>query len=344
MKARTSSLSPEDLLEVGLGFMRSRALLSAVELGVFTALGDRGVRGPDLAREIGVSERATYDLFDGLVAMGILERDGAGDDAVYRNSAASAVYLDRSRPEYVGGILEMAARRLFGFWNDLTEALQTGRPQNEIKHTGAPLFATLYEDPEQLEQFMAGMRGVSATHVRSFAEKFDFSRYATLCDVGGATALLSTLVAERHPHMGCHSVDLPPVEPIARRYLAQAGLEDRVTLGSIDFFAEPLPRADVLTMGLILHDWSLENKKMLIGKAFDAVNDGGAFVAIEHLIDDDRRESVYGLMMSLNMLVEFGDAFDFTGADFDAWCREAGFSRTEVLPLTKHASAAVAYK
>lgn len=344
MPEKTIPLSPEDLLEVGLGFMRSRTLLSAVELGVFTVLGDRSVRGPDLAREIGASERATYDLFDALVAMGILERDGLGGDAVYRNSAASAAYLDRSRPEYVGGILEMAAGRLFGFWNDLTEALKTGRPQNEIKHTGAPLFATLYEDPARLEQFMAGMRGVSATHFRSFAERFDFSRYATLCDVGGATALLSTLVAARHPHMACHSVDLPPVEPIARRYVSEAGLEDRVTVGSIDFFAEPLPRADVLTMGLILHDWNLENKKMLIAKAFDAVSDGGVFVAIEHLIDDERRENVYGLMMSLNMLVEFGDAFDFTGADFDGWCREAGFSRTEVIPLSKHASAAVAYK
>lgn len=333
--------TPEDILDAGLGFMRSRALLAAVELGLFTTLGDRALTGEALVAELGLHPRANPDFFDLLVAMGILERDGRD---VYRNSAGSAAYLDKSRPEYVGGILEMSATRVFGFWNDLTEGLRTGRPQNEIKTSGAPLFQELYANPEGLEQFMAAMRGASGFNFRAFAERFDFSGRRTLCDVGGATACLSTLVATRHPHMTCHSVDLPEVQPIAARYVAEAGLEDRVTLGSIDFFQDPLPSADIITMGMILHDWNLENKKILIAKAFDALAPGGVFVAIEHLIDDDRRRNVYGLAMSLQMLIEFGDAFDFTGQDFDAWCREAGFSRTEVVPLTRHASAAVAHK
>jgi hypothetical protein len=122
------------------------------------------------------------------------------------------------------------------------------------------------------------------------------------------------------------------------------GLADRVAAIPIDFFADPLPKADVITMGMILHDWNLEKKKSLVRAAYEALPPGGAFVVVENLIDDARRENAFGLMMSLNMLIEFGDAFDFTAADFAGWCREAGFSRTEVIPLAGPASAGVAYK
>ena len=111
-----------------------------------------------------------------------------------------------------------------------------------------------------------------------------------------------------------------------------------------DFFAEPLPKADVITMGLILHDWNLDRKMHLIKAAYDALPEGGALIAIENIIDDARRENAFGLLMSLNMLIEFGDAFDFTGADFDGWCKEVGFSDTEVVPLAGPASAAIAHK
>jgi hypothetical protein len=346
MTTRSGGAQPcaQDIIDAGLGFWQAKTLLSAVELGLFTHLGDRAMTGPELGRALGLHERATLDFLDGLVAMGMLERDGDGPGSTYRNTPGTAAFLDRRRPEYVGAILEMANARLYGFWGNLTEALRTAQPQNEVKETGAPMFAELYSDPGRLEQFLASMRGVSGRHFQAFAERFDFSPYRTLCDVGGATGLLSTLVAGRHPHMRCHSVDLPVVTPIAARYVAEAGLADRVTVGSVDFFREPLPTADVLTMGMILHDWNLEKKKVLVRKAFEALAPDGVFVAIEHLIDDARRTQVFGLMMSLNMLIEFGDAFDFTGADFDAWAREAGFARTEILPLTDHASAALAYK
>jgi hypothetical protein len=213
-----------------------------------------------------------------------------------------------------------------------------------VKHTGKPLFEGLYADPAGLEIFMNAMQGASLPNFQAFAERFDFSRYRTLCDVGGASATLSRVVAARHPHLRCTSWDLPAVEPIAQRAIAAAGLEQRVSTASGDFFRDPLPGADVITMGMILHDWNLETKRMLIAKAYQALPEGGALVAIEHLIDDERRENVYGLMMSLNMLIELGDGFDYTGADFAGWCRDAGFRRSEVIHLRGPASAAVAYK
>lgn len=195
------------------------------------------------------------------------------------------------------------------------------------------MFEELYRDPEGLERFMNAMSGISLPNFEAFAREFDFSNYKTMCDIGGATGQLSIIVARSHPHLRCTSCDLPPVEPIARQTIQAAGLADRVTDASIDAFQDPVPRADVVTMGMILHDWNLEKKMHLIPAVYDALPEGGAFVAIENLIDDERRKNVFDLMMSLNMLIEFGDAFDFTGKDFAGWCEQVGFRKTEVLPL-----------
>lgn len=335
---------PSHIMQVGMGFWPSKTLLSAVELELFTKLGSDSMTGEQLRERLGLHERGVYDFLDTLVALGLLDRDGEGPEARYRNTADGAVFLDKSSPAYVGGILEMANARLYRFWGDLTEALQTGKPQNEVKHTGKPMFEELYSDPARLEQFMGAMAGISLGNFQALADKFDFSRYETVCDVGGATGQLCTILAARHPHLRCTSYDLPVVVPIAEKAIAAAGLSDRVSAAAGDFFADPLPSADVITMGLILHDWNLEGKMHLIRSVYDALPDGGAFIVIENLIDDARRENAFGLMMSLNMLIEFGDAFDYTGADFAGWCREAGFRETEILPLTGPASAGIAYK
>jgi hypothetical protein len=352
------TISPSRILEVGLGFWGAKVLLSAIELRLFTTLGGAGaMTGAELRDALGLHPRSDPDFFDALVALGFLHRDdddppadspaGPGADGAsprYRNTPETAAFLDHHSPRFIGGILEMANARLYPFWGNLTEGLRTGKPQNEIKSTGTSMFEALYAEPERLEQFMDAMTGLSAANFKALAEKFDFSPYRTLCDVGGATGQLSMLVARKHPHLRCVSADLPVVEPIARRKIAAAGLSDRVTPVSIDFFADPLPRADVITMGMILHDWNLERKRHLIRSAYDALPAGGAFIVVENLIDDARRTNAFGLLMSLNMLIEFGDAFDFTGADFSRWCRDAGFSRTEVIHLNGPASAGVAYK
>jgi SAM-dependent methyltransferase len=339
-----NTLTPSRIMEVGMAFWPAKVLLSAIELRLFTELGNGSMNGDELQTALQLHPRANPDFFDTLVALRFLERDGDGPEARYRNTAETALFLDRNSPQFMGGFLEMANARLYPFWGDLTEGLRTGKPQNEIKHTGAPMFAELYSRPERLEQFMDAMSGISAGNFQAFAEKFDFSRYHTLCDVGGATGQLSMLVARQHPHLQCTSLDLPAATLIAERKIAAAGLADRVSAQSIDFFTEPLPKADVITMGMILHDWNLEKKMHLIRAAYDALPPGGAFVVIENLIDDARRENAFGLMMSLNMLIEFGDAFDFTGADFSGWCREVGFSKTYVLHLAGPASAGIAYK
>jgi hypothetical protein len=339
-----NELDPSHIMQVGMGFWPSKTVLSAVELQLFTQLGGESMTGKEIGEQLGLHPRAIDDFLDTLVALRFLERDGDGDAGRYRNTAETAAFLDKSSPTYIGGILEMCNARLYRFWGDLTDALQTGKPQNEVKHTGTAMFEELYSDPARLEQFMEAMAGISAGNFHALAERFDFSKYKTVCDVGGATGRLCTILASHHPHLRCTSYDLPVVAPIAEKAIAAAGLSDRVATASGDFFAEPLPQADVITMGLILHDWNLDRKMQLIRSAYEALPEGGAFIIVENLIDDARRENAFGLMMSLNMLIEFGDAFDFTGADFTGWCREVGFREVEILPLTGPASAGVAYK
>ncbi len=337
-------LSPVRILETGMAFWPAKTLLSAVELGVFTKLGSGSMTGVELQNALGLHARANPDFFDTLVALRFLERDGDGPDSRYRNTAETGAFLDRNSPQFIGGFLEMANARLYPFWGDLTDALKTGKPQNETKHGGEGVFEELYREPARLEQFMDAMAGISAGNFMALADEFDFSKYNTLCDIGGAAATLSMIVAQKHPLLKIVSADLPQATAIAKKKIAVAGLSDQVSAVNIDFFKDPLPNADVITMGMILHDWNLEKKMMLIRKAYDALPDGGVFIVVEGLIDDARRENAFGLMMSLNMLVEFGDAFDYTGADFDGWCKEVGFKRTEVIPLTGPSSAGVAYK
>jgi len=337
-------LDPSHIMQTATAFWASKVLLTAVELDLFTTLGDGKQTASQLGEKLGLHPRGTYDFFDALVALKFLEREGDGPQGKYKTTPQTAAFLNKKSPTYIGGLPEMLNARLFGFWNDLGSALKTGKPQNEVKHGNKPIFEELYANQASLGQFLDAMTGFQAANFATLAQKFDFAKYKTVSDIGGALALLSRIVGARHPHLSFASFDLPPVAPLAEKQIKAAGMEGRIKAVAGDFFKDDLPKADVVTMGNILHDWNLENKKLLIRKAYDALPAGGAFIAIENLIDDARRENAFGLLMSLNMLIEFGDAFDYTGADFRAWCGEAGFKRFEIIPLAGPTSAAVAYK
>lgn len=339
-----SELRPDRIMAIGAGFSAAKILLSAVGLRLFTELGASALTASEIAERLELVPRPARDFLDALVSLDLLARDGDGLEARYRNTAETAYFLDESSPGYHGGLLTIWDQRNYRFWADLTDALRTGQAQSEIKRSGRPFFETLYSDPARLETFMAAMDSSSRRNFAILAEVFPFDRYQHLCDVGGADALLSRIVAPAYPNLRCTSFDLPLVTDIARRRVQEAGLSDRISTIAGNFLTDPLPQADVITMGMILHDWNLERKKALIDKAYAALPEGGAFVVIESLIDDARRTNTFGLMMSLNMLIEFGDAFDYSAADFRGWCREAGFRSFETFTLDTGSGAAVAYK
>ena len=337
-------LDPSHIMQTATAFWASKVLLTAVELDLFSTIGEGEMTASQLGDALGLHPRSTYDFFDALVALKFLNRDGDGPRGKYKNTPETSAFLNKNSSRYIGGLPEMLNSRVFGFWNDLSTALKTGKPQNEVKHNGKPMFEELYSDHARLGEFLDAMTGCQAVNFEQLAEKFDFSRYQTVTDIGGALALLSRIVGARYEHLTFTSFDLPEVSPHARKHVKTAGMADRIKVVEGDFFKDEFPQADVITMGNILHDWNLEKKKILIHKAFKALPLEGVFIAIENVIDDARRENAFGLLMSLNMLIEFGDGFDYTGADFREWCREAGFKRCEILNLAGPASAAIAHK
>ena len=337
-------INPSHIMQIGMGFWASKTLLTAVKLEIFTKLGEGTLSGEELGSQLGLHERGVWDFLDALVSLGFLNREGTGKEALYSNTEETAVFLNKNSQQYIGGILEMSNDRLYKFWDDLEEGLKTGEPQNEIKHTGKTIFEKIYASPEKLKQFINAMSGIQMGNFIALAKTFDFSQYNTLCDMGGASGLLSIQVALNHEHMNCITFDLPPVELIAKETIEKFGLSSRISVASGDFFEDDFPKADVIVMGNVLHDWNLEKKKLLIRKVYDSLPEGGAFIVIENIIDDERRKNTFGLLMSLNMLIEVGDGFDFTGADFDSWAKEIGFKETTLMPLAGPTSAAIALK
>jgi precorrin-6B methylase 2 len=337
-------VDPSHIMQIGMGFFASKTLLTAVKLDLFSLLAIRPLSAKQIKYELCLNGRALYDFLDTLVALGFLQRRGIRGTAVYSNSADTDLFLDKNKLSYAGGILEMANNRLYPFWNFLEEGLRTGTPQNEIRTGRKPLFEEIYSDIDKTREFVNAMGGIQTGNFIKFARDFDFSKYSTLCDIGGAGGQLSSQVALNNPNMKCISFDLPPVFPIALENMSKMGLSSRVKIQSGDFFKESFPQADVITMGNILHGWGTEDKKKLISKAYDALPKGGAFIVIENIIDDERRENAFGLMMSLNMLIETAEGYDFTAADFNAWAKDAGFIETSVMHLTGPSSAVIAIK
>jgi hypothetical protein len=321
----SKELTPENIMQLGLGFWASKTLLSAVEFGLFTEL----ARGPldlqTIARRLGLHERSSKDFLDALVALRMLKRNGE----IYENTAETDYFLDRKKSSYVGGMLEMANERLYGFWGSLTTALRSGEPQNECKN-GLESFDCLYRDPDKMESFLAGMTGISLPAGKAMAEKFPWDDYKSFADVGCAQGAVPVQIALHHAHVKGIGYDLPVVQPVFERYVRSHALHDRLGFQPGDFFKDSLPEVDVLVMGHILHDWPLEKKRELIAKAYAALPTGGSLIVYEALIDDDRSRNPFGLLMSLNMLIETPGGFDYTGRDCSAWMREAGFRSTRV--------------
>jgi hypothetical protein len=335
-----AEVTPEAIMQLGFAFWGSKTLLSAVELGVFSQLAEAGpLDGEALREQLGLHSRSATDFFDALVALGMLERENGR----YANTPATDLFLDRAKPSYAGGILEMANARLYPFWGSLTEGLRTGSPQNEAK-SGGDFFEALYADPARLAQFAAAMSSLSAVAGQVIAAKFPWGDRNSVIDIGCAEGAVPVQIALAHEHITGGGFDLPGLKPIFDDYVAGFGLGERLSFTGGDFFADPLPEADVLVMGHILHDWGLDEKRQLLQKAYDALPDGGALIVYEAIIDDERRNNAFGLLMSLNMLIETPGGFDYTGADCRAWMKDTGFSESYVEHLVGPDSMVVGIK
>jgi predicted O-methyltransferase YrrM len=347
MESKTTPASPSGILKVCTGFWASKVLMTASKFNLFTHLEikpNQSAKEIKALLELECTDRNVYDFLDCLTALGFLKRDGLLDTANYSNTQDTAVFLDKAKPSYIGGLLEMQNNQGWEVWAKLDKGLKTGLIQHEVKEGDDSVFDLFYSDPEQFKNFVDGMTGVQMGNFMALAHKFDFSKYKTMLDVGGSAGMLSALIAKANSHIQCTSFDLPKLESIANQTIQKFQLEKQVTAMNGDFFKDKLPKSDIVTMGNILHDWDEDTKIKLMQIAYDTLPSGGAFIAIENIIDSERKQNAFGLMLSLNMLIETGDGFDYTFDDFNKWAKKVGFSSTELLPLAGPGSAAIAYK
>lgn len=323
-------INPGRILQLGLAFWGSKALLSAVELNVFTELAKEPADAETLMKRLNVHQRAGRDFFDTLVALQLLTRK----DGIYHNSPETELFLDAAKPSYIGGFLLMSNSRLYPSWGGLTDALRTGKPQSEAKDMSTQdLFTMLYADTDRLEGFLRAMTALSLGNAIQIAKLFDWSKYKTFCDVGTAQGAVPVQLAKAHSHLSGIGYDLPAVEPIFKKYIAENNLTDRLQFQGADFFKDDMPKVDVIVMGHILHDWNLEEKRALVTKAYKALNPGGALIVYDSMIDNEREKNSFALLMSLNMLIETPGGFDYTPNDLQGWMEEAGFQNFKAQPL-----------
>jgi SAM-dependent methyltransferase len=332
------SSTPSRILDLAYAFWQSKALLSAVELGVFTSLAEGPLDLETLTARTGLHQRGARDFFDALVALGLLHRDAAG---LYGNQPDTDLFLDRSKASYLGGLLEHLNARHFCNWSRLTQALRTGRPQSGALADGS--YPALYSDKAVQDLFLNGMTGGSLIAARALAAIFPWHRYKSIVDIGTAQGCVPVEIAYAHPHLTVGGFDLPAVETAFNEYVTSHRLSDRLTFYPGDFLSDPLPHADVLVMGRILHNWDHPTRLLLFQKAYQALSPGGALIVYDPLIDDERSKP-HGLLSSLNMLVETKGGSEYSGEECRTWMTHVGFQEIHIAPLGDMHSAIIGTK
>jgi hypothetical protein len=313
---------PQKVLEMGMAFWSSRVVLTAVEFGVFTELASGPLSAEGLIERFGWHPRAAGSFLDALVGLGLLRRDRAG---LYSNSRQAGLFLDRAKPSYIGGLMELSSRRLYDLWSGLGDLLRTGRPEAQEERGSNEFFTELYRDPDELREFLSGMTGITTGEATLIAARFPWRRYRTFVDVGAAQGALPVRVALTHPHLTGASYDLPAVGPIFEEYVASFGLSERLRFLPGDMHEGPLPEADVICFGHVLHGYGEPKRRELIAKAYAALPPGGALLVYDAMIDAGRRENCMGLLSSLNIMLETREGFEATTEQCVGWLRGAGF-------------------
>jgi O-methyltransferase domain/Dimerisation domain len=313
-------------------------MLSAVELGVFTALSDGPATEPELRARLGLHPRGSLDFLDTLVALNVLERDGDR----YRNAPDTDYYLDKNKPTYLG-YPEWVVHGSFHSWTRFTDSLRTGLRQSPRGNAGGDLF-DLYDDPDEIARTMAGADTHNTALARALAAEVDWSGYRDFVDIGGARGNVPALLVRAHPHLHGMNFDLPVIKPYFDAHMAQLGMSPaQVSFESGDFFVDTFPTADVMICGHTLHNHSVETRKLIIAKAYEALRPGGIMLAYDVLLDEQRAELV-PLMWSLSMLVQTAEGAEYTISECQSWMLEAGFDSVSSAPLGQFDKLVIGHK
>ncbi len=322
-----AAVDPGPLIKLTIADCAAKVLHSAVTLGVFAALAEGPADGAGVAERARLHPRMAEDFLDALTGLGLLDRI----DGRYRNSALAQAYLVPGGVSYLGGFVELTNETLYRTWDRLTEALRTGEPQHLDPDKGG-FVGDKHQDPEKMKRFLAGLDAYSDRMGAELARRVEWSRHRSLVDLGGARGNLAAVLVQAHPHLTATCFDLERTRPLFTEHIGGLGLADRVDFVGGDFFADPIPQADVVVLGHILHGFDTERRQALLRRVFQAVRPGGAVLVYDRMIDDDRSDPER-LLSSLHMRLVSPSGSEYRVADCRKWLREAGFADSTAEPM-----------
>jgi acetylserotonin O-methyltransferase len=316
---------PNPVLELMLGFRRSKTMFAAVELGVFDALGAGPRSSDDLARELGCDSAAMRRLLDALVGLELLTRSGE----MYSNTPNATDYLCSSSPNRLTGYIRFSNDVSWKLWTHVEDAIREGGHRwKQTYGWDAPIFSSFFRDGHAMREFLMGMHGYGVISSPRVVRACDLSGFNRLVDLGGATGHLAIAACEAYPNLAATVFDLPEVTPLAREIVGLSSVADRVDVVGGDFFENELPRADLYSLGRILHDWSDEKIMLLLRKIFHALPEGGGLLVAEIMVAPQRDGPVWAQMQDLNMLV-CTEGRERTQSEYESLLKSVGFKKVE---------------
>jgi acetylserotonin O-methyltransferase len=333
-------LDPQPVLDLIQAFRHSKAMFTAVSLGVFDSLGDAAADVTMLAGKLGASADALERLLDACVSLGLLRKD----DALYSNAPVAEMYLRRSSPKTLSGYILYSDRALYPLWGNLDAAIREGT--NRWEQTfggGASIFDHFFRTQEARLDFLSGMDGFGQLSSPAVVAAFDLGRFRRLVDLGGGTGHLALAACARYPRLEATVFDLPGAIATARDYVGRGSSERLPALLAGDFFTDPLPVADIFALGRILHDWSEDKVRTLLKKVWERLSPGGAILIAEKLLDNDKTGPLPALMQSLSMLV-CTEGKERTLAEYTSLLQQTGFTQIEAKVTSAPLDAILALK
>jgi hypothetical protein len=301
-------------------YRKAKVLHSAVELGLFDLLAAAPAGEKEIRDRLGLHPRMSRAFLDALVALDLVQVDERG----YRNSEVATAFLVRDAAIYLGAAIRTASQRHYQAWSRLTEALRDGRSTGSARDGGGNPFRALYERLDDARGFLAQMDSFNGFVGAGIVDCLDWQRYGSFVDVGGARGNIAAQLVRARPHLRGGVFELPAIEPLFDEHMAQLGTADRVIFHAGDFFVDPLPAADVLIFGHVLHDWSPDERQTLLHRAYEALDPGGALLVYDQMIDEAEPD-LHSALAGLNVALMTADGSEYTVDECRGWAEKAGF-------------------
>ncbi len=328
MKARDAAgILPDDLNEMARGFMASRVLLTALELDVFTLIGN-GTSAADVAREIKADPRATEMLLNALVSLKLLQKA----NGTFQNTVATARYFVAGSPDNHRPAL-MHTAHLWQTWSTLTEAVKAGTRVTERR------------SDDHVPAFIAAMDRNARDRAAQVVKAVGTEGVRRMLDLGGGSGAYSIAFARAVPNLCSDIVDLADVLPLAQSYIENAGLADRISVSAGNMLTAPLGTGyDLVLLSAICHMFSPAQNQQLLRRAYEALASKGRLVVSDFILNPEKTAPRQAALFSLNMLVNTEGGASYSEPEYDAWLRGAGFAEVRRVHMAGPASLMIATK